>query len=217
MLLSRLQGKLSAASASLRTFNRIASTRAHNNCLKRNSAGETQTATPSSRTTQTMASTNLDPPPPPPPPFSPAFGESGTTIFTVMSQLSSQHNCVNLGQVRFSPRFFSFDRPSSPSTSTSSSQNRPPSPSSRPRLPTKTTKPGLPRRRRTFGDKRGRGEAFIRKAAAVLSCGWNPGAPRCYRPTFCAVLRLTRGRRQRRRRRHCGGDGGSVGCDPGVW
>ena len=33
-----------------------------------------------------------------PPPLSPAFGESGTTIFTTMSALSAKHDCVNLGQ-----------------------------------------------------------------------------------------------------------------------
>ena len=33
-----------------------------------------------------------------PPPFSPAFGETGTTIFTTMSALSAKHGCVNLGQ-----------------------------------------------------------------------------------------------------------------------
>ena len=47
-----------------------------------------------------MANNNLDlhSSPPPPPPFSPAFGESGTTIFTTMSALSAKHDCVNLGQ-----------------------------------------------------------------------------------------------------------------------
>lgn len=48
----------------------------------------------------TMATTsnNADLDPAPPPPFSPAFGESGTTIFTTMSALSSKYGCVNLGQ-----------------------------------------------------------------------------------------------------------------------
>ena len=36
--------------------------------------------------------------PPPPPPFSPAFGETATTIFTTMSALSAKYDCVNLGQ-----------------------------------------------------------------------------------------------------------------------
>lgn len=105
---AHLQGKLFAASSSLRTCHCFVYFPLHSHSLKRNRAGDRRTASPSLFRFRTMATTtsnntdlDLDSPPPPPPlppPFSPVFGESGTTIFTTMSALSSKHDCINLGQ-----------------------------------------------------------------------------------------------------------------------
>lgn len=107
LILSRccasLHGKLSA-SASLRTCRDIFFFSSHSNSLSRSGAGDGRTGfrfrfkRTTSKTMATTTDSNLDPAFSPPPPFSPAFGETGTTIFTTMSALSAKHGCVNLGQ-----------------------------------------------------------------------------------------------------------------------